>query len=106
VGVDNGWATELVVALTLVLLGGLTVSALAAGILLLRMRQLGWTITMLLAGLGLASSLYLWWAEGTTVAPWALVEIATVFYLNQRQVRVAFRIDRRAWTDLTREAAR
>ena len=67
---------------------------LAAGILLLRMRQLGWTLTMLLAGLGLASSIYLWWAQGTTLTIPVMVQVVTVFYLNQRQVRVAFGISR------------
>lgn len=104
IGVDAGMAREAAEVAVLLLVGGLTVSSLAAGILLLRMRQLGWTITMLLAGLGLASSLYLWWAQGTTVAIWAVVEIATVFYLNQRQVRAAFGIDRRGEIHRTEEA--
>lgn len=76
----------------LLVLGVLVVACLAAGVLLLRMRRLGWTITMLIAGLGLATSVYLWWFEGTRLEFWLLVQIVTVFYLNQRQVRHAFGI--------------
>ncbi len=77
------------------MVGGFAIAALAAGILLLRMRQLGWTITMLLAGLGLVSSIAIWWTQGTTIPIWLFVQVATVFYLNQRQVREAFGISRR-----------
>lgn len=88
----RGWALT-------VLMGGACVAELAAGILLLRMRQLGWTITMLLAGLGLASSIFLWWTQGATLAVPVMVQVLTVFYLNQRQVRVAFGISRRSAGD-------
>jgi len=74
------------------LTGALCIAALAGSVLLLGMRQLGWTITMLLAGLGLASSLYLWLAQGAALQVWLLIQILTVFYLNQRQVRDAFGI--------------
>jgi hypothetical protein len=87
-----------------VLVGALAVAALAAGILLLRMRQLGWTLTMLLTGLGLAATIYIWWAQGTTITIWAMVEVLTVFYLNQRQVRVAFGISRRRAGDTLDQA--
>jgi hypothetical protein len=63
------------------------------------MRQLGWTITMLLTGLGLASSLYVWFANGTTLEIWVAVQVVTVFYLNQRQVREAFGISHRGAGD-------
>ena len=79
----------------LLVLGVLFVACLAAGVLLLRMRRLGWTITMLIAGLGLVTSVYLWWFEGTRLEFWLLVQIVTVFYLNQRQVRHAFGISGR-----------
>jgi hypothetical protein len=78
-----------------VLTGVLCVASLAAGVFLLRMRQLGWTITMALTGLNLALTIYLWWAEGTTLAIWVIVQVVTVFYLNQLQVRQAFGITRR-----------
>ena len=85
--------------------GGFAITTLAAGILLLRMRQLGWTITMLLAGLGLVSSISLWLTQGTTIPIWLFVQVATVFYLNQRQVREAFGISRREAGDALSDAA-
>jgi hypothetical protein len=86
---------DLEVAALVIIVGGLCVAALAAGVLLLRMRQLGWTITMLLAGLSLGASVYIWWTDGTALSIWLLIQIVTVFYLNQRQVREAFGISRR-----------
>jgi hypothetical protein len=80
------------VAIAAVLTGALCIAALAGSVLLLGMRQLGWTITMLLAGLTLAASLVAWLAQGVALEVWLLVQIATVFYLNQRQVRDAFGI--------------
>jgi hypothetical protein len=87
------------VAAITILVGALGVAGAAAGILLLSMRQLGWTLTMLLAGLGLASSIYLWWTQGTTLTIPVMVQVVTVFYLNQRQVRVAFGISHRRASD-------
>jgi hypothetical protein len=92
-------------AAAVAVVGGFAVAALAAGILLLRMRQLGWTITMLLAGLGLVSSISLWLTQGTTIPIWLFVQVATVFYLNQRQVREAFGISRRSAGDALSDAA-
>jgi hypothetical protein len=89
---DGGPVIELELATSIVLVGGATVAALLAAILLLRMHQLGWTLTMLLTGVSLASSIYLWWAQGTTVAIFVIVQVVTVFYLNQLQVRSAFGI--------------
>jgi len=80
------------VAIAAVLTGALCIAALAGSVLLLGMRQLGWTITMLLAGLTLALSLVTWLVQGAPLEVWVLVQIATVFYLNQRQVRDAFGI--------------
>jgi hypothetical protein len=74
---------------------GLAIASFIAGILLLRMQQLGWTLTMLLAGVSLASSILLWWAEGLVNSLSLTTEVVTVFYLNQRQVREAFGITRR-----------
>ncbi len=61
-------------------------------VLLLRMRRLGWTITMLLAGTSLSAQIYLWWSGQSVTSIWLLVNVLTVFYLNQRQVREAFGI--------------
>jgi len=91
---EGGLLGEAEMATALVGVGGLAVATLAAGILLLRMRQLGWTITMLMAGLGLVSSIFTWWTQGTTIPAWLFVQVVTVFYLNQRQVREAFGISR------------
>jgi hypothetical protein len=82
-------------ATVVVIVAGYAVATLAAGILLLRMRQLGWTSTMLLTGLGLVSAILTWWGQGTTIPIWLFVQVVTVFYLNQRQVREAFGISRR-----------
>ena len=98
-GAGVGPVGDMAVATITILVGALGVAGAAAGILLLRMRQLGWTLTMLLAGLGLASSIYLWWAQGTTLTIPVMVQVVTVFYLNQRQVRVAFGISRRRASD-------
>jgi hypothetical protein len=76
--------------------GGLFVAAAAGGILLLRMRQLGWTLTMLLTGIGLASSIYSWVTQGNVFSIWLLAQVVTVFYLNQRQVRHSFGITGRS----------
>jgi hypothetical protein len=86
---------ELRTGVVLLVLGVLFVACLAAGVLLLRMERFGWTITMLIAGLGLATSVYLWWFQGNRLEFWLLVQIVTVFYLNQRQVRHAFGISGR-----------
>jgi hypothetical protein len=94
VPVGERLATELSIAAGVVVLGGLFFATLAAGILLLRMRQLGWTITMLLTGLGLASSIYGWVTQGSVLSIWLLAQVVTVFYLNQRQVRESFAISR------------
>lgn len=92
---DAGLEAGIVTALV----GGICLTTSAAGVLLLRMRQLGWTLTMLLAGLGLASSIYLSWARGTTLTIPVIIQVVTVFYLNQRQVMVAFGISRRRVDD-------
>ena len=97
-------ATTVQVATAMVIVGGFGVAALAAGILLLRMNQLGWTITMLLTGLGLVSSISIWWTQGTTIPIWLFVQVVTVFYLNQRQVREAFGIARREAGDAPGDA--
>jgi hypothetical protein len=68
------------------------VGAASSMVLLLRMRRLGWTITMLLAGTSLSAQIFLWWSGQSVTSIWLLVNVLTVFYLNQRQVREAFGI--------------
>jgi hypothetical protein len=75
-----------------VLFAGLTILALLAAIQLLRLHRVGWTIAMLLTGLALASQIFTWWTGGQVVAVALLLNVITVFYLNQREVRGAFRI--------------
>jgi hypothetical protein len=93
--IGDGLLGEVEMVTVAVVVGGFAVATLAAGILLLRMRQLGWTITMLLSGLGLVSSIAVWWTQATTTPIVLFVQVASVFYLNQRQVREAFGISRR-----------
>ena len=93
--IGDGLLGEVETATFALVVGGFAVATLAAGILLLRMRQLGWTITMLLSGLGLVSSIAVWWTQATTTPIVLFVQVASVFYLNQRQVREAFGISRR-----------
>jgi len=63
---------------------------LIAGIALLQVRQLGWTIAMLMAGASLASQIVTWWSTGEVLAISMLLSVVTVLYLNQGQVRAAF----------------
>jgi hypothetical protein len=86
---------ERVAKIPLLLFAALVVffmAALASAVLLLRVRRLGWTITMLLAGTSLSAQIYLWWSGQSVPPVWLLVNVLTVFYLNQRQVREAFGI--------------
>lgn len=75
-------------------IGILAAASLVAGLWLLRMRQIGWTLTMLLAGFSLATQILFWWNQGAVNAISLATEVVTVFYLNQRTVRVAFGITR------------
>jgi uncharacterized membrane protein (DUF2068 family) len=70
----------------------LAVVGFTAAILLFRMRQLGWTLTMLLAGVSLATQVYLYVTAGTLTVYLMLIQVVIVLYLNQREVRVAFGI--------------
>ena len=65
VTIEEGATGDVQVATVTALTTVLSLASLTAGILLLRMRQLGWTITMLLTGFGLASSIINWATEGT-----------------------------------------
>lgn len=63
---------------------------IVAAVALLRLRRLGWTLTMLLTGASLASGIATWWFSGEVLTMSLLLGVATVLYLNQRQVRAAF----------------
>jgi hypothetical protein len=63
---------------------------LVAAIALLRLSQLGWTLTMLVTGASLASGIVTWWSTGEVLTVSMLLGVATVLYLNQHQVRAAF----------------
>jgi len=72
----------------------LAIASFVAGIWLLRMRQVGWTLTMLLAGFSLATQILFWWNQGAVNSISLAAEVVTVFYLNQRTVREVFGITR------------
>ena len=68
----------------------MAVLEVVAAVALLRLRRLGWTLAMLLAGASLASSIATWWFTGEVPTVSMLLGVATALYLNQRQVRAAF----------------
>jgi hypothetical protein len=70
----------------------MAVIGFTAAILLFRMRQLGWTLTMLLAGVSLAAQVYLYVTTGALTVHLMLIQVVIVLYLNQREVRSAFGI--------------
>jgi hypothetical protein len=74
-------------AAVVTLLAGLE---LLAAVALMRLQRLGWTLTMLLAGLLLASQIFTWWSTSSISPVSMLLNVVTVLYLNQRQVRAAF----------------
>jgi hypothetical protein len=76
------------------LFGGVAVIYALVAVALIRMRREGWTAAMLLTGGALALQIYTWWANGELVELAMLLNVVTVFYLNQRQVRHAFGISR------------
>ncbi len=78
---------------------GLAIWSLAAGVLLLRVRRLGWTLAMLLSGLTLLICITIWWYQGSTSSAVLLIEVVSVFYLNQRRVKETFGIVRRRAPD-------
>lgn len=59
---------------------------LAAAVLLLAMHRWGWTLLMLVTGIGLVGALWQWWT-GNLESLRLAVLVATAFYLNGRQVR-------------------
>jgi hypothetical protein len=87
--IDDGTIVDTTLFSILVVM---TIVGLAAAILLLRMKQAGWTITMLVTGWSLASQIYLYVTGGGLVPGIMIVNVVTVLYLNQRGVRAAFGI--------------
>jgi hypothetical protein len=72
-------AASLLLAVTAVLLA-------LAGIALLRQRRVGWLLAMVLTGVFVAVDIYAFQTTGANHA-WMLLNIVTVFYLNQPEVR-------------------
>jgi hypothetical protein len=89
VGIADGTLTTVSLASALAVLA---VIGFTAAILLFRMRQLGWTLTMLLAGVSLAAQVYLYVTSGALTVHLMLIQVVIVLYLNQREVRAAFGI--------------
>jgi hypothetical protein len=77
---------------------------LLAAVALLRLRQSGWTLAMLLAGASLASQIVIWWNNDGVQPLSMLLGVVTVLYLNQREVRRAFGIGTRRRIDDLDEA--
>jgi hypothetical protein len=88
--VGTGEVTGLEVATLAVILGVMAALELVAAVALLRLSRLGWTLTMLLAGVSLATQILTFWSTGEVLTLSMLLSVATVLYLNQRPVRVAF----------------
>jgi len=78
----------------LTLIEWLTLPITAAGIVIAcgmwALRPAAWLATMTLQGLYLAAQLYDY-SQGQNVYPQLLVTVLTVFYLNQRDVKLVFR---------------
>jgi hypothetical protein len=86
----TGEAAGLEAPILAVVLGVMAALELVAAVALLRLSRLGWTLAMLLAGASLASAIATWWFTGEVLTLSMLLGVATVLYLNQRPVRVAF----------------
>ncbi|MCJ7710150.1 MAG: hypothetical protein MUQ32_04900 [Chloroflexi bacterium] len=100
---SGGPGAAAVAAGAALLFGGLAGVQLLAGIALLQLRQLGWTLAMLMAGVSLASQIVTWWTSGEVLAISMLLSVVTVLYLNQGQVREAFGLAGGRVTDLEAE---
>jgi len=88
--VVTGEVAGLEAATLAVVLGIMAALELVAAVALLRLSRLGWTLTMLLAGVSLATQILTFWSTGEVLTLSMLLSVATVLYLNQRPVRVAF----------------
>jgi hypothetical protein len=63
---------------------------LTSASLLLRLRQAGWTLAMLLAGSSLAVQIVQYFANGSLTTLALVLNVVSVLYLNQSTVREAF----------------
>jgi hypothetical protein len=72
---------------------GLAVAMVVAGLLMWRRRRTGWRIGILVTGFFLVIDLYLA-SRGTLHPIWTALDVVTVFYLNQRDVRDYFAVGR------------
>jgi hypothetical protein len=88
--VATGDALQVEAAILAAAYAAMAVLEVVAAVALLRLHRLGWTLAMLLAGVSLASAIATWWFTGEVVTKSMLLGVATVLYLNQRQVRAAF----------------
>jgi len=88
--VGTGEAAGLEAATLAVIVGIMAALELVAAVALLRLSRLGWTLTMLLTGVSLATQILTFWSTGEVLTVSMLLSVATVLYLNQRPVRVAF----------------
>jgi hypothetical protein len=88
--VGTGDDASLEAATLAIILGIMAALELVAAVALFRLHRLGWTLAMLLAGVSLASAIATWWFTGEVLTMSMLLGVATVLYLNQRQVRAAF----------------
>ncbi len=100
---DSGTTVVLEAATLAVVLGVVAGLELLSAVMLLRVRRLGWTLTMLLAGASLASQIFAWWSTGEVLAASMLLNVVTVLYLNQGQVRAAFDLADGGSADLEEE---
>ena len=91
----EGLMAELPTVMIVATFAFLAAVSLAAAVLLLRTQRLGWTLTMLISGLTLVVFIWVWWTQGSTSSIVLLVEVVSVFYLNQRRVKETFGIIRR-----------
>ena len=93
-GVENAVATRTLPALNqlepLVLPLVLGLLRLAAAVGLLRQQRWAWVLVMLLTGSELAGDLWVYVAGGDRPYWSMLLNVATVFYLNQSEVQRAF----------------
>jgi len=84
-------AFAIVEGTTLVLVVGIVgILELTSAALLLRLRQSGWTLAMLLAGASLTIQIVQYFANGSLTSLALLLNVVSVLYLNQSQVREAF----------------
>jgi hypothetical protein len=88
--IGPGEAAGLEAATLALVVGIMAALELVAAVALLRLSRLGWTLTMLLAGVSLSTQILTFWSTGEVLTLSMLLSVATVLYLNQRPVRVAF----------------